>query len=174
MSSTTIFILGQITTQTELSFSKRGIEDTLSPYKPVLTCCQDLMLTEIWHKKKQKKTLPVQFTLWFEQRRACITVKTKKKVVLLKVQHCEESFIGTSAKEEVFPLLTGSAEDQLSRSVTLSGVSRFCQVLRHPASVVPWKMELLRSNPPKQDGKKRLHSWVAQGSRFNFSWSIHF
>lgn len=51
-----------------------------------------------------------------------------ENAVLVKVQHCEESFIGTSVKEEVCPLLTGSAGDQLSRSVTLSEVSRFCQV----------------------------------------------
>lgn len=88
--------------------------------------------------------------------------ENKKKVVLEKVQCCEESFIGTSIKEEVFPLLTGSAGDQLSRSVTLSGVSRFCQVLRHPASVVLWKMELLRSQPPSlQTGRKKKTAFVS-------------
>lgn len=129
----------------QFHFKKKSLREQLNCF---LAGSENLTLTDIWQKRKKKTHFLCSLPYGLHGSVACMIVKTTKKVVLEKVQRCEESFIGTSIKEEVFLLLTGSAGDQLSRSVTLSGVSRFCQVLRHPASVVLWKMELLRSHPP--------------------------
>lgn len=113
----------------------------------------------------------------------CIPMN-RENAVLVKVQHCQESFIGTSAKEEVCSLFTGSARDQLSRSVTPSEVSRFCQVFWHPASVVLWEMELLRfffSSSLKWAGKKKTafvsspRAWnLTSPGRYIFNYRIYF
>lgn len=115
-------------------------------------------LTEICHQNK-RKTLPVQFTLRLKLR-CGMHNNESENVVLAKVQRCEESFIGTFVKRGSLPAFTGSAGDQLSRSVTLSEVSGFCQVFWHPASVVLWEMELLRvfflpPHPPKKTGMEK-------------------
>lgn len=90
-----------------------------------------------------KETLPVRFRWWFKLRRDA-PYKMKERRVGLGATLWRKFYWDLCAEGEVCSLLTGSVGDQLSRSVTLSEVSRFCQVFWHPASVVLRDMELLR------------------------------